>query len=92
MEIEVECEENGFLVVSEVHYPNRWRCTIDGEETDVMETNKLIRGILVPKGEHTVEFIYDRSSFNKGKMISGISFVIALGLIGAGMYTKRKKS
>ena len=78
--------------MSEVYYPVRWKCTIDGQTTETIETNKLIRGVVIPPGEHTVEFIYDRSSFNKGKLISGISLVIALGLIGAGVYRKRKKS
>ena len=90
--INVSCTETGFLVVSEVHYPLRWKCTIDGQPVETIETNKLIRGIIIPKGEHTVKFIYDRSSFNKGKMISGISFIIALGLIGVGVYNKRRRS
>jgi uncharacterized membrane protein YfhO len=77
--------------VSEVHYPLRWKCTIDGNPTKVIETNQLIRGLMIPSGDHIIEFIYDRSSFNKGKMISGISFIIALGLIGTGIYRKRKK-
>ncbi len=92
IKINVTCEESGFLVVSEVHYPLRWKCTIDGQPVETIETNKLIRGIIIPKGEHTVKFIYDRSSFNKGTMISGFSFVIALGLIGVGVYNNRKRS
>ena len=92
IKINVTCEESGFLVVSEVHYPLRWKCTIDGQTVETIETNKLIRGIIIPKGEHTVEFVYDRSSFNKGTMISGFSFVIALGLIGVGVYNKRRRS
>ena len=78
-------------MVSEVHYPLRWKCTIDGNPVETIETNKIIRGLVIPEGQHSIEFIYDRSSYNKGKMISTISFVIALGLIGAGVYTKRKR-
>lgn len=91
LKIDVSCAELGFLVVSEVHYPLRWKCTIDGNPVETIETNKIIRGIVIPEGQHSIEFIYDRSSYNKGKMISTISFVIALGLIGAGVYTKRKR-
>jgi len=92
LKIDVSCNDPGFLVVSEVHYPLRWKCTIDGQTAETIETNKLIRGVVIPPGEHTVEFIYDRSSFNKGKIISGVSFIIALGLIGAGVYGKRKRT
>ncbi len=91
LKIDVSCAEPGFLVVSEVHYPLRWKCTIDGNPVETIETNKIIRGIVIPEGQHSIEFIYDRSSYNKGKMISTISFVITLGLIGAGVYTKRKR-
>ena len=92
LNINVTCTESGFLVVSEVHYPLRWKCTIDGNSAKAIETNQLIRGIIIPSGDHTIEFIYDRSSFNKGKIISGVSFIIALGLIGAGVYGKRKRT
>ena len=92
LNIDVTCKESGFLVVSEVHYPLRWKCTIDGNPAKVIETNQLIRGLMIPSGDHTIEFIYDRSSFNKGKIISGVSFIIALGLVGAGVYGKRKRT
>ena len=92
LSINVTCDKDGFLVVSEVHYPNRWHCTIDGEPANVIETNKLIRGVVIPEGEHIVKFIYDRSSFNKGKLISGVSFLLALGMIGFGQFRGRKRS
>ena len=92
LNIDVTCTEPGFLVVSEVHYPLRWKCTIDSNPAKVIETNQLIRGLMIPSGDHTIEFIYDRSSFNKGKIISGVSFIIALGLVGAGVYGKRKRT
>ncbi len=92
LNIDVTCKEPGFLVVSEVHYPLRWKCTIDSNPAKVIETNQLIRGLMIPSGDHTIEFIYDRSSFNKGKIISGVSFIIALGLVGAGVYGKRKRT
>lgn len=90
--IDVSCIDQGFLVVSEVHYPLRWKCTIDGQPAEVFETNKLIRGLLIPAGDHTVQFIYDRTSFNKGKLISGLSFILALGFISAGVYFNRNRT
>ncbi len=91
MSIDIICKEESFLVISEVHYPLRWKCTIDGLPVQTIETNKLIRGIKIPAGNHTVKFIYDRSSFNKGKMISFTSFLVALGFIGFGYFKNRKQ-
>jgi len=91
MEIEVSCKEDGFLVVSEVYFPLRWKCTVDGHSVETIETNKLIRGVRIPAGEHQVKFVYDKSSFNLGKMISFSSFIVALGFIGFGYYRIKKE-
>ncbi|MEE8341091.1 MAG: hypothetical protein V3R52_03230 [Candidatus Neomarinimicrobiota bacterium] len=79
--IDVDAVERGFLVISEVHYPLRWKAKIDGLPVETFETNGIIRGIEIPLGEHIVEFEYDRSVFLKGKFISILSFVLALGFI-----------
>ncbi len=89
LQLEVTVRDTGFLVVSEVHYPLRWHCMLDGQPAEVIETNKLIRGLVVPPGDHSVLFTYDRSSFNKGKMISYLSFVIVLGFFGVGYIRNR---
>jgi hypothetical protein len=89
--IDVICEEESFLVISEVYYPLRWKCTIDGRPVQTIETNNLIRGVKIPAGNHTVEFVYDRSSFNKGILISFISFLVALSFISFGYYKNHKQ-
>jgi hypothetical protein len=86
-----ESDGNHFLVLSEVYYPLRWKAMIDGEETQTHIVNGIIRGVVVPTGKHTIEFIYDKSAFNKGLTISFVSFVLALGFIGLG-YLGNKKS
>ena len=72
-------------------YPLRWKAIIDGIEVKTYKVNGILRGVEVPAGGHTIEFIYDKSSFNKGIIISFASFGLALGLIGIG-YFKRKHS
>ena len=46
--------------------------------------------VVVPTGKHTIEFIYDKSAFNKGLTISLVSFVMALGFIGLGYFGNKK--
>ena len=48
----------GFLVLTDSYYPT-WQASIDGKETKIYLTDYNFRGIIVPKGEHTVEF-YDK--------------------------------
>ena len=81
LEIETESDSISFLVVSEVFYPLRWKATINDKEVEYFKTNGVIRGLIIPKGRHTVIFKYDRSSFNKGALISLSSFFITIGMI-----------
>jgi hypothetical protein len=85
IKIETKNSEAGFLVVSEVHYPLRWKVKVNGKSVKTFETNGVIRGIEVPSGEHIIEFVYDKSVFNKGIFISILSFIIALGFIAFGL-------
>jgi len=85
-----ESDGNHFLVLSEVFYPLRWKAKIDGEEIQTQIVNGILRGVVVPTGKHTIEFIYDKSAFNKGLTISLVSFVMALGFIGLGYFGNKK--
>lgn len=49
--------EKGFLVLTDSYYPT-WHAKIDGKETKIYLTDYNFRGIIVPKGEHAIEF-YD---------------------------------
>ena len=80
----------GFLVISEVHYPLRWKAKIDGKSVYTFETNGVIRGIEVPAGEHIIEFEYDKSVFHKGILISIVSFILAIGFITFGLVKNKK--
>ncbi len=88
--IMTESSGNQFLVLSEVYYPLRWKAMMDGKEIQTHKVNGILRGVEVPAGNHTIDFIYDKSSFKKGLTISFTSFGLSLGLIGFG-YFRRKK-
>jgi len=45
---------NGFLVISDVYYPN-WKALIDKKETKIYITDYAFRGVYVPKGNHIIE-------------------------------------
>lgn len=47
----------GFLVLTDSYYYN-WHATIDGKETPIYLTDYNFRGIVTPKGKHTIVF-YD---------------------------------
>jgi hypothetical protein len=84
MTVKTESTAEGFLVISEVYYPLRWKAKIDGKEVKYFETNGVIRGLIVPPGNHEVKFIYDKSSFRKGIAISTAVFLLCIGIIAFG--------
>ncbi len=46
----------GFLVLTDSFYPT-WKAYIDGKSTQIYLTDFLFRGVVVPSGDHHVEFI-----------------------------------
>lgn len=90
----VHTDAKRLLVVSEVFYPE-WTCTIDGVATPVHEVNFLLRGVVIPSGNHNVVFTYRSPAYEQGKMIS-IASNLAIGLIAAGAafmwFRSRRKS
>lgn len=47
----------GFIVLADQYFPG-WRAYVDGKETEIYETNGILRGVAVPAGEHEVAFRY----------------------------------
>src|SRR5262249_23664125 len=70
----------GFLVLADVYYPG-WRATIDGRPAKVYQTDYVLRGVVVPPGDHVIEFRYRPTSFYLGLSVSGLSAAGLLGLL-----------
>ncbi|MGC8774475.1 MAG: hypothetical protein ACP5R6_04340 [Chlorobaculum sp.] len=90
--MKVRAEGDALLVLSEVFYPERWKLTVDGHEQQTFKIDGVIRGIVVPPGEHEVRFVYDRSRFETGRTVSLVATLLSLGLIAAGIVTVRTSS
>jgi uncharacterized membrane protein YfhO len=53
--ITAQASKSGFLVLTDSYYPT-WHAYIDGREVKIYQTDFAFRGIVVPKGTHTIEF------------------------------------
>jgi hypothetical protein len=77
----------GLLVLSEVSYP-AWKAYVDGQRVPVYRTNHLFRSVLLPEGDHLVEFRYESTTLRVGVVISSIAYLALSTLVFAGLARK----
>lgn len=85
VEIKTIASAPAFLVLSDVFYPG-WKASIDGNSTQIFQTNYIQRGVKVPSGEHIVRFEFQPLSFRLGVGMTMIS------LFGGGYWLLRYRS
>jgi len=69
VEIETSVEAPAMLLLSDTYYPG-WKVFVDDEEVKIFRADYFLRAVEVPKGIHSVRFIYDPLSFKLGLIIS----------------------
>ncbi|HMV46800.1 MAG TPA: YfhO family protein, partial [Blastocatellia bacterium] len=87
IDVAVDGINNGLLVLSEIFYDG-WEARVDGEPTKIYRTDYTLRGVVVPAGNHRVEFVYRPRSFRLGAI--GFMFGVAVLLLG-GLFVRRAR-
>ncbi len=78
---EYKTEKNGLAVFSEIYYPKGWNAYVDGEPTPHFRANYVLRAMVLPAGNHQVEFKFEPKVYLVGEKISLISSITLLVLI-----------
>jgi len=65
--VDVEMQQDGFLVLSENYYP-AWKAYVDGKESDsdIYRADYLFRAVYLDKGRHEVKFVFDSVPYRIG--------------------------
>jgi uncharacterized membrane protein YfhO len=79
-------------VFSEIFYENGWNAYVDGELKPHARANYILRSMVVPAGEHTIEFKFEPESYIVGEKLSMAgSALMILFLLGGIAVDGRKQ-
>ena len=78
------------IVFSEIYYPSGWEVFVDGEKSNFFDVNYLLRGMIIPKGKHKIEFYFSPKIVNTGINIRIITIIITFSLIAYMLYRENK--
>ena len=71
-------------------------CTIDGEDTDILRADYVLRAVVIPAGKHHVEFRFDPQSLHTTEAVANTSLValilLFLALVGYEIYRRRRSA
>lgn len=92
---EVNAQEAGLVVFSEIYYPKGWVATVRGEESPIIRANYLLRGIQVPEGLSEVVFRFEPSAYYTTKIpvviFQYLISLLLLAVVGFSLYSNRKR-
>jgi hypothetical protein len=69
-----------FLVLGDVYYPG-WEARLDGRPVPLYRTDSILRGVVVPPGDHVVEFVFRPRSLYLGAAITSVSALTLLSVL-----------
>jgi hypothetical protein len=75
--ISVKMETPGLVVLAD-NWDKGWRAFYNGESVPILRANYAIRGVVVPAGSGTLEFIYRPASLMLGLWVAGFAATVLL--------------
>lgn len=68
-------------VFSEIYYPAGWKSYLDGKEVKYFRANYVLRGMVLPGGNHEIRFSFEPASYIVGNKVSLVSSIILILMI-----------
>ena len=94
LKYETESTSDQLAVFSEIYFANGWNAYVDGDLKPHWRANYVLRSMIIPEGEHTVEFKFEPKVYQTGESISlaGSIFLILFVVGGIAMDAKGRKA
>jgi len=84
-------DRDAFMVISEIYYPAGWYVYVNGVRTTIYASNHILRGIIVPAGENTIEMVLKPAIYRISLILSAIGLLTAIlvTIIGVVVYFRQ---
>ena len=86
-----KADSEQLAVFSEVYYDKGWYAYIDGKEVPHFRVNYILRALVLPAGEHTVEFKFHPKSYYTGNKVSLASSLLLILVIAGYAFSEYRK-
>jgi len=83
--------QEGLAVFSEIYYYKGWKVTIDGKPVTYLRADYVLRAMIVPAGEHRIEFTFKPKGYFMGEKVSLASSGLLLILFFTGIFLEYRK-
>jgi hypothetical protein len=94
LKYEMKASGEQLTVFSDIFYEDGWNSYIDGEPVPHFRVNYILRAMVIPPGEHTIEFRFRPKAYyngNKVSLASSILLILAVaGYFAAGKKTRKR--
>lgn len=78
-------------VFSEIYYEPDWRAYIDGKPADYIRANYILRAMVIPAGDHVIEFKNEAPLFHKMNTVTIASSILLILLAGGAIFLVYRK-
>lgn len=89
---DVQSENGGVLVCSEVYYPDGWKVLIDDEPAPLLRANFILRAVSVPPGQHRVTMQFEGAPSSYSAIATAGGVFSLLFLLFASVFSFREEN
>jgi len=78
-------------IFSEIYYPSGWDIYIDGKKSEYFKANYVLRGAVIPAGNHKIEFKFEPRSYFYGTLFTRIFTWVIMLMLGVVAFVYGRK-